>query len=160
MVRCAARGFVTALTRAIVNHDLETIEALLASSPELADITETGWLPIVWARKTGNYVVLMRYVRLSGVEQGVDFRAELRKLVAAHSSHEYSSGLTRSAVERIWAQAMEDQPPHPFDRSLADVQLDARTRLDVRHFLRRAGITSARALGALAMVGDDDSGPL
>lgn len=140
---------MTALTRAIVSHDHDAIEAALRQDPALAEIEENGWLPLQWAEKGGNTVTLMRVARLLEAP-GIDHRAVLQRYLRAHTGNYFGGGSLDSTVRQVWAQAIEDLPREPFSRDESDVDLTPGYRRDLAYFIRQAGIQSQAQLRDLA----------
>jgi hypothetical protein len=143
---------MTALTRAIVSHDHDGIEAAFRQDPSLALVPENGWLPLQWAEKCGNLVTLMRVVRLLEAPHR-DYRATLNRYIKQHTGNYFGGGSLDSTVEQVWEQVMEDQPPRPFSRDETEVNLAPGYKLDLAYFMRKAGIQSLEQLRELAQVG-------
>jgi AraC-like DNA-binding protein len=99
---------MTALTDKIVAHDLEGISEVITSNPELINVPEKGWLPIVWARKTGNSATLIRLLRCIDVPQeDEDYDALLREYVAGLGSDEYEPLAMEETATKLWETLYE-----------------------------------------------------
>jgi hypothetical protein len=140
---------MTALTRAIVSHDHDGIDAALRLDPSVAQVPENGWLPLQWAEKGGNIVTLMRVVRLLEAPD-IDHRAALKRYIRIHTGNYFGGGSIDSTVEQIWEQVMENQPPRSFSREESDIHLESGYKLDLAYFMRKAGIQSLEQLRQLA----------
>jgi hypothetical protein len=136
---------MTALTYAIVSHDLPAIEAALRAEPALAMVAENGWLPLEWAQRTGNLATLMRVARLLDAP-GIDHRAILLRYVREIAGNHFGGGGFTSTAEQVWEQAVEGLDPRPFSKEESEVHLAPGTKSDIAYFLRRAGIQSKAEL--------------
>lgn len=139
---------MTALTRAIVSHDLEAIDAAIRENPDIARVPENGWLPLQWAEKSGNLVTLMRVVRLLDASN-IDHRGVLDRYIRASTGNCFGGGSVASTVEQLWEQAIENRPPRPFSKEESEITLAPDQKLDVAYFIRKAGIDSLAHLKEL-----------
>ena len=95
---------MTALTRAIVNHDLGGIESALAGDPTLAEAAENGWPPLRWAVQSGNLVTLVRFLRAADRrEPSLDPATLLRNYTLLLADDEYEPYTLEKAVHALWA---------------------------------------------------------
>lgn len=73
------------LTTAIVHHDLEGIARAVIEHPEEVDVPVQGFLPIEWAKATGNIITYTRTARPLGDRAGgIDFCKTLREDVRSY----------------------------------------------------------------------------
>lgn len=99
---------MTELTNKITSHDLDGISDVIASNPELIDVPSNGWLPIVWARKTDNFVTLARFLRCIEVQlEDEDYNVLLNKYVKLLGSDEYQSLTMQAVAKKIWETLYE-----------------------------------------------------
>lgn len=140
---------MTALTRAIVSHDHDGIDAALRQDPTIAQVPENGWLPLQWAEQGGNIVTLMRVVRLLEAPR-IDHSAVLKRYINEHTGNYFGGGSIDSTVEQIWEQVIENLPPRPFSRVETEMHLEPGYKLDLAYFMRKAGIQSLEQLRRFA----------
>ena len=94
---------MTSLTRAIVNHDLEGIEAALAINPSLVDTPENAWQPLEWASRTGNLATLVRFLRVADRrEPSLDPGTLLRRYIDVLAPDEYEPYSRDQAARALW----------------------------------------------------------
>ena len=140
---------MTALTRAVVSHDLSGMEAALRANPNAASEPEGGWLPLEWAKRSGNIVTLMRLARLIESDD-LNYQFTLIAYVRRSGVNYFGGGSVLSTAEQLWEQSIEGKPPRPFTKDESDVALTPEAKLDVAYFIRRARISSVAELLRLA----------
>jgi hypothetical protein len=144
---------MSALTTAIVNHDLAGIARVMREQPELAFELNQDWLPIEWAAGTGNVVTYARANRLLGTAAaGVDHRQLLKDYVVAMSHNYFGAVEPWKAAHRAWEQ-MREGAIHAFTKADPDFQLDADQKLDLELLMVQAGVHTKAELAALATGG-------
>jgi hypothetical protein len=137
---------MTALTRAIVNHDLEAIVKLVAEDRGLLEKAENGWLPVDWARRTGNFATLTRLYRVMG-DDAPEFSARqiLRTYFEVLRDDEFEPVSADAAASMLWATLFEGGSfmvgrfKRPFVSSEGQAE-------DLRFLIHRAGIRSSGEL--------------
>lgn len=145
---------MSALTNAIVNHDLAGIARVMREHPELAFERNQDWLPIEWAAGTGNVVTYARANRLLGTATaGVDHRRLLKDyLVAMSRTNYFGAAEPWQAAHRAWEQIREGAV-HAFSKDEPDFQLDEEQKLDLELLMAQAGVHTKAELAALATGG-------
>ena len=99
---------MTLLTTAITGHNHETIERLISEVPSLVHETENGVLPIDWARKTGNIVTLLRFLRCSGEPSTREELMDINiKYLAMLAYDEYEPIGMHECAEIMWGVLYE-----------------------------------------------------
>jgi hypothetical protein len=146
---------MSALTTAIVNHDLAGIARVISEQPELALERNHDWLPIEWAARTGNVVTYARVNRLLGsAASGVDHRRLLKDYLVAMSRTNYCGAVEPwKAAHRLWDQ-IRDGAVHAFSKNEPDFQLDDDQKLELELLMVQAGVHRKADLAALA-TGED-----
>jgi hypothetical protein len=145
---------MSALTKAIVNHDLAGIARVMREQPELAWERNQDWLPIEWAAGTGNAVTYARANRLlASAAVGVKHRQLLRDYLVALSRTNYFGAVEpHKAARRAWEQ-MQDGMVHAFSKDEPDFQLDDEQKQDLELLMQQAGVQTKAELISVAETG-------
>ncbi len=137
---------MTELTSAIVAHDLDGIEKVILENPSQVNVPVMGWLPIDWAKRTGNFVTVVRLLRCIG-EKGP--REEFTKLL-----HDYIELLTEDEFEpcsltegasMAWDAAYHGKI-HKIGRWKRNFVSSPQQAQDIRFLIERCGLNSRKAL--------------
>lgn len=139
---------MTRLTSAIVSHDLMGIEEAVAEEPDLLHEPVTGWLPIEWARRTGNFVTLVRLLRCMGTgAPEEEYEELLHRYVALLSSDEFEPASPSEGASMAWDAAYHGQV-HKVGRWNRDFVSSPEQARDIRFLMERCGVASKEALTA------------
>lgn len=133
---------MTILTSAIVSHNLEAIEKAVAQDRKLLHQAESGWLPIEWARRTGNFVTLARLYRVYG-EEAPEFPADqlLKEYLDLLGSDEYEPCTLEQTADMVWEQLYKGKK-FKVGRWKRDLIATDGQAEDIRFLIKRAGYSS------------------
>jgi hypothetical protein len=140
---------MTALTNAIVNHDLPRIAAVLAADPAQASVPEGGWLPLQWAERAGNLVTLARTARLTSLPlPTMPPRTLLKQYVVMIATTEYEPVPADRIAELVWSSVFDGQT-HLVDRWQRPLVAGPEEALDIRYLMHLSGVSSPAELRML-----------
>lgn len=137
---------MTKLTSAIVSHDLPAIERAVAEEPHLLQEPVTGWLPVEWARRTGNFVTLVRLLRCMGTRAPEeDYEGLLLKYVKLLSGDEFEPVPLPEGAGMAWDAAYHGKN-HKVGRWKRDFVPSPQQAEDIRFLMEKCGFLSRDAL--------------
>lgn len=137
---------MTRLTSAIVSHDLLGIEKAVAEEPQLLREPVTGWLPIEWARRTGNFVTLVRLLRCMGNSAPEEnFEGLLGQYVALLSADEFEPVSLPEGASMAWDAAFHGRV-HKVGRWRRDFVSSPQQAQDIRFLIEKCGLCSRAAI--------------
>lgn len=137
---------MTLLTSAIVSHNLEGIEKVVAKDRALLYQEENGWLPIEWAKRTGNFVTLARVYRVYGEEAPELAASELLKLyLNLLGSDEYEPCTLEQTANMVWEQLYKSKK-FKVGRWKRDLIATDGQAEDISFLIKRAGYSSPEEL--------------
>ena len=140
---------MTALTNAIVSHDLPRIAAVLAADPAQAAASEGGWLPLEWAERSGNLVTLARAARLMNRSlPTLSPRAVLQRYVDMIAATDYEPIPADQVAAMVWSSVCEGQS-HLVDRWRRPLVPGPEEAPDIEYLMRLSHVTSLAELRAL-----------
>lgn len=133
---------MTLLTSAIVSHNLEGIEKVVAQDRALLYQEENGWLPIEWAQRTGNFVTLARVYRVYG-DEAPEFPVDqlLKEYLNLLGSDEYEPCTLEQTANMIWEQLYKGKM-FKVGRWKRDLIATDGQAEDIRFLIKRAGYDS------------------
>jgi len=144
---------MTALTSAIVSHDLDAIERVVAADRSTLEVAENGWTPIQWAEKTGNLFTLVRLLRVWGTgAPRFDAKALLREYIEVLAYDEYEDCEDWQAARMVWERIYEGKE-HKLGRLKRDIIPGGAGQVADLKFLIEASGDASKEVFAGAMRG-------